>query len=169
MELMHIAQYMEVRAVLKEGVDFGTADLQPDTLTGGRLQYLASEVRRQLAADHGFDECTWSGSYNGETGTVEVVMRKQIADTFAESGIKIQTRQNQQDEKYFRQRTSERMVETVYLAILRNQKSTIPTKRRISLLDSLEESEDMATQKDLCRAHFLAMEKIKTQLRCGLI
>lgn len=63
--------YVEVHAILEEGIDFSLNDIVPDELSGGKLKILSSEARNKVAFQNGYRSTSWSGFYNPESHTVE--------------------------------------------------------------------------------------------------
>lgn len=90
MELKTMVHYVESHVTLMEDVDFSQEHLEPDMLTGGRLFHLSKAVLVESAKAHGFDEYSWSGFYNGETRTVDAIMRTRVTDTV--SGFSMEER-----------------------------------------------------------------------------
>lgn len=70
--------YVEVHAILQEGVDFTEEDLVPNALVGGKLKELSSSARSSLAFKNGFLSTEWSGHYHPESKTVECTFRKPL-------------------------------------------------------------------------------------------
>ena len=70
--------FVEVRAILQEGVDFTESDLEPNVLVGDKLLELSSAARGRIAYNLGYLSMHWAGHYDPEAKTIECSLRNPL-------------------------------------------------------------------------------------------